>query len=186
MCTNSHMLFQLPTELRAMIFERTWDDVARDEGRRAMLAPVLSELRDKYDVDHPDPAYDNETGMMLFMHLAAHPVRDPTTPGNTDMLTTMECAWSTIPWESCAGRQNPRDWWYDYDGRDETYPTEQHADLWDSLLEARDNMPRVIYNEWLAFIDKIHTDYRLAFVPDEHKTRTYERLTFLFENWQHM
>ena len=170
-----------------MIFERTWDDVARDEGRRAMWAPVLSELRDKYVmVDNPYALDENWTGMMLFLNLAARPVRDPTTPGNTDLLATMERAWSTIEWESCADRQNPRDWWYDYDGREETYPTDQHADLWDTLLGAREHMSAKMYTEWQEFIEKIQTDYRQDFVPEAHKIRTYKRLTFLFQNWHHL
>ena len=89
---------------------------------------------------------------------------------------------STIPWESCAGRQNPRDWWYDYDGRHETYPTDQHVDLWDSLLDVREQMPPYMYSEWLEFLDKIQIDFRQDFVPEDHKARVYERLTAHFES----
>ena len=121
---------------------------------------------------------------MLFLNLAVRPVRDPTTPGNTDMLATMEEAWATEGWDGCEGRQNPRDWWYDYDGCDETYPTDQHVDLWDTLLAAREHMPPQIYTEWQAFIERIQTDFRQHFVPEDHKTHTYERLTTLFKNWK--
>ena len=64
MYTNRNMLFELPTELRAMVWERTWDDVAREEGRRAMLAPIMKELHDEYI----DPENDDEKGQMLFLN----------------------------------------------------------------------------------------------------------------------
>ena len=58
------MLFELPNDLRTMIWEHMWDDVAREEGRRAMLAPIVKELHDEYI----DPENDDEKGQMLLLH----------------------------------------------------------------------------------------------------------------------
>ena len=58
------MLFELPNDLRTMIWEHMWDDVAREEGRRAMLAPIVKELHDEYI----DPENDDEKGQMLFLN----------------------------------------------------------------------------------------------------------------------
>ena len=44
------MLFELPSDLRSMVWERTWDDVAHEEGRRAWLGPVMKELPKEQDV----------------------------------------------------------------------------------------------------------------------------------------
>ena len=124
------MLFQLPTELRAMIFERTWDDVAREEGRRAMWAPVLEEL----------PKVD-DTWVCSMPCLY-----NPHTPGNADVIRTMEARWAAAGGDASM-RQHPATWWVTYDGRDETYP-DRYIRAWTNLHLRRHWMDSHLYEGW--------------------------------------
>ena len=148
MCTNRNMLFQLPTELRAMVWERTWDDVAREEGRRAMWAPVLKELPKEDDI----------------WECRMPTLYNPHTPGNADVIRTMEAMWAAVGGDASM-RQSPGVWWETYDGRPETYP-DRYTRAWTYLYLLRHSMEADKYERWQKMMyDVEHNTYN--FTPEK-------------------